>query len=968
MESKTSRDKNPSLRAASWYFLQLIFFICGNLLLFISFCQALLLWSESGVFTNLEIGPLRIGGLEFQSARKIEVRDITVNTDQVRLSVDSLFVRYQITRLLTGKIDQFHILHPKLLELNSAASTEDTTAQTSEPSVVDLRDLFNPLTIYDLRVEDLELEPFGVEAGIQLSLLGNKLQLHQFRASLEKEEVRLNLRDFELSLKDKIDLSLEHIIVHLKEKKLIHLKEYEGSLPAKLDPKALNLGRHLVRSISVTLPEAEEVETEIEEEPLQAGSNTSSDLLDLRKEILAKDIRFVEQTISNLQTQLSTTIPRSLPFSLESFELQQIQVPELEAGIENLKLSFLNQKLKLNLIAKHQKTIIPVSMSYGLAHHSFLCNIPLDLAHQLQLGEEMELQLSNKGALELKLEEFNDKGSYLNLDVILNVITPEFTNKIPVKLTANIKGLNLESPSIEWASLQSTLKTSAGLQFLLQDAGDFQLLSSLKDTKFYKGTKAQIEKSALHLNVKFSQNLNKIVVESNSQGIKENIFPSLAKIEKQNFRLVVQDLDKVDLEFLIPAIQSTDIQIKTIRAKLTGSILDTLTGQIALESMKSEPFGNLTSLTMDFTVKDLELNGRYELKKFSHLDSKVEKLSGSISANGKGIRGETIIPGSTIHPRQFTSFSRALAYIPKSEGSTQAATTTTSSSDFGFVWKVHSPEKAKIHILDEMAVVDLQPDMKFDLQTGLQGTLRVLHGTFYYSNRELRILETGYVKFWPAQSNLKSKKSMNFSTTATNLVAQLVHLWKQNSEFHAQEALGLRESIEVNFKLSMPWQGETLVLKVSGMYPDYKIRVFDESGAEIPNGILGILQQSIKGATQGSGDSAQVDKAQLLSQQASQMANSQIDGFFNDKLKGQGLKLKSSFVPGGSREFGIEKRITNRISVEYNRSQNENEAVIQTQKIQYELRSKASIYFRQDTSELFSEPDSSFGLQRRIKF
>ena len=267
-----------------------------------------------------------------------------------------------------------------------------------------------------------------------------------------------------------------------------------------------------------------------------------------------------------------------------------------------------------------------------------------------------------------------------------------------------------------------------------------------------------------------------------------------------------------------------------------------------------------------------------------------------------------------------------------------------------------------------MAVVDLQPDLKFDLQTGLQGTLRVLYGTFYYSNRELRILETGYVKFWPAQSNLKSKKSMNFSTTAKNLVAQLDHLWKQNSEFHAQEALGLREGIEVNFKLSMPWQGETLVLKVSGMYPDYKIRAYDESGREIPNGILGILQQSIKGATQNSGDSAQVDKAQLLTQQASQMANSQIDGFFNDKLKGQGLKLKSSFVPGGAKEFGIEKRITNRISVGYNRSQNENEAVIQTQKIQYELRSKASIYFRQDTSELFSEPDSSFGLQRRIKF
>ncbi|MCO4782847.1 MAG: hypothetical protein KC646_11035 [Candidatus Cloacimonetes bacterium] len=903
---------------------------------------------QSGEFNKidlLEYG-LKVDRVQLLPWKLFEVKNFSIAKDGLDVYMANLRLEWSLESLSSFHVEKLFVT--KVLVKRLPESKKPVVQEKQDP--IDIESLLKikiPLHIDHIQVDDVKVLPFEIDLSFKASQSG--LDFHLKELYLKQKENMVLLQNLKLQVQQLTHLTIEKVEVEMLTKKLVTLSKLDTKIDLVHLIQDKNLGQTSIDNIIVHSLPASPSQTAVASSDKE--SITSSPQNDFNLE--------------EFKTRIDGMIPKELPVSALEFSIRSIALAFISNSLSNLNLNLAQSNLVSFAckIGNDNGGNLKLQTKLGLKKRSL--KVDLNVHHWLQ---DLEYEVHNAkldlhGSLNILFEDFKDRGSKSNLDFIGLYSQGDLVAlTLPLTIRLNQGLLNVASPEIK-SSIQGQAVTMSFLSDLrIHENLDLDL-QRLLISKFSVTDLATIDSILVKASSKdMFQNLD---ASLNIDKITEFVSPVKGKIKSFSAKAKIKELKDLDAGLEISAIGSSIMDLRLIESKISGN-LKKFNTRTFIRDFSSEDMGILTMINLKSEGSLLKQSATYSILGYKIKDSTYPEISGSISFKDKLLKGVTNLSFANLKPMDFQSFTNVPAKLKMKSTSEESVEVSTEQTTLPIriKWKVQPLKDQIIHIVDEKYSLDVQTEMEYDSENNISGTIRILDGTLKYSDYDLRVLDTGYLTFHQkAGDTEKSVKSVKLSTTTTNYMDQLAYMTAQDK---VAKSFILKDGIEVLLKLGMKWQDKDIVVKVSGIYPDMKIRLFDDLGKEIEGGFVGLL----KGATNiGGGEESNEDLSKVLGDQVLSIANSKVDNYFNEKFKKQGIKIKTDFKPGETQGFGIQKKLGHRILLDYYRSQDQrDDQVTEMRKMQYLLKGSSSLYIRQDTQSIASESDMSLGVQRRIKF
>ena len=569
------------------------------------------------------------------------------------------------------------------------------------------------------------------------------------------------------------------------------------------------------------------------------------------------------------------------------------------------------------------------------------------------------LKMNFEGNINLSLENLKDVDS--ELDLSLSLITSQKTSEhlnLPLKISYKKSEFKIQSHHFHLLKNEQNMTGQLDLQILIKEDLDLDI-SKLLVSNLVFSKKIDLKINSILMDATIRNSFSDIKSHLTLNQISEEITPLKSRIKSIGLTATMNNFSDLKVDTKIHQLNTSIFKIGSIQSSVVKTN-SALKFALSFKNFVSEDMGSLEQFTLLSKGSLSSQSASYSFDSYQIKESKYPEISGTIEWRDNLLKGITNLSYALLNPRDFLSFSKIPAKLNLGKNSEKKSEE--NSLPFDYEWSFEPLNGQVIHIKDELYSLDVQADLLLKSPEKMSGTLRILNGTILYSDYDLRVLDTGYLKFH--QKAQKSSQSLELSTTTTSLMGQIAHLSQQEKLI---QNFTIKEGIEVHLKLGMNWQDEEIMIKVTGIYPKLSIQLYDAQGIQIKNGFLGLLTKNNKAKKEEIEENEDLSK--ILGDQAISIANSKIDQFFNNRFKEQGIKIKTNFVPGGKKGFGIQKKMGDRILLDYYRSQDQkDDQVSEMHKVQYILKGNSSLYIRQDKEASSSDAQMSMGLQRRIKF
>lgn len=905
---------------------------------------------HSGKFSEIEVSEfgIKIEKLQFLPWKLCEIKNFTIKKDGLDAYIANLRLEWSFDSFSAVHVDRLFVT--KVLVKSLPSSPQTTSKVSVETKPIDIESLVKtpiPLHIDLIQIDQVKILPLFLELSLRGSQSASKLNIGNL--TIKQKDNKVSLNELSLDVQKLTQLKIQKIKVAMKQQKLLSLSNLETKVDLVDLVKHQKLGATNIEEIILhSLP--------------KSSSTTVQEVVLDQKPVSSDPSKF---DLAKLKSSLDEAIPKVLPVSQFDFGINSIRLGFLPNTVKKLKVQ-LSKSSQFSVsckITNADKGDIQLDTKVGLENRKL--DVKLLVNHWIQKVhiDLHKADVSMNGKLRISFKNFEDNGSNSNLD--LNLLYSQsgmLGLTLPMSFQLNEGLIKIESPKIE-SSVQGQIVTLAFLSELkIYENLDLDLQQALISDLHVDGLakiKSILVKAKTKDNFKnCTATLDIGVITEQVTAVKGNVKSMTGKASVLNYR----DL-KADMR--ISDIHSDIMKLDLIESKLSGN-LDDFSTITYIRDISSEDMGNLTQIQLKSIGNLKSQKADYSILGYKIKDSSYPEISGIITWKDALLKGITNMSFAHLKPADFQSFTNVPAKLKIKSSSEEVVieTTTESSMPIHINWKIQPLNDQIIHIVDEQYKLDVQADIEYDSKNNLSGTIRILDGTLKYSDYDLKVLDTGYLTFHQkADDSGKSEKSLELSTTTTNYMDQLAHLSKQDE---VSKNFYLKDGIEVLLKLGMKWQEKDIVVKVSGIYPDMKIRLFDDSGKEIEGGFVGLLKGGV-GSSEA--EAPEEDLSKVLGDQVLSIANSKVDNYFNEKFKKQGIKIKTDFKPGEKKGFGIQKKLGHRILLDYYRSQDQrDDRVTEMRKMQYLLKGSSSLFLRQDTQSVASESDMSMGVQRRIKF
>lgn len=896
----------------------------------------------SGTINKIDIAGqgIKVDSIQILPWKHIFIKNLIYNKDGVEIYLPSLRLEWTIDSLLDQTIEKIYLTKLIVRKLPKSSKKVENNSKKEKIDIDSLLKNEIPISIKHIQIDDLQVLPFKLRLSLKMSQLKNKIEVKSL--NLIAQDAEVNLSGLKLNIASETSILLNDLGIKIKKEKIVSLQKLNSKIILNKLINNQNLGQWKISKLAILkIPKSDK----------EVSSEPSAD-------VETKPFDFEE-----LKLKIKSMMPKELPVNLESFKITLFDLPFIKKSLHNIDISIKNKnKVSLSLRLKNQdKGELKTKIQFALKDLFVDIDLQIDGWQEDIILEKGPIYTRAQGKLKFLFKNFEDIGSKINLGVGLKVSQKDLVElTMPIQIGLNEGLFTIDANTVEVFSSDHLIRLNLASSIKFHENLDIDVNRVLlSDIEIVNKEKITIESILLESKIRniFNTITSKVTIEN----IQETVSPIHSKISSIVISTVLKDLSKINLDLKVQDIQSLIFKIDSVTSQ-TVLTDDSLKLFFDLNQFSSEDMGILTHITLKSEGNLKVQSAVYSILGYKIKDSEYKEISGDISWKDNLLKGVTRLSYAELKPLDFMSFSNIPSKLKTTKDSETKSIESTemTSLPFDFEWKIEPLKDQIIHIIDEQYKLDIQADILLKAPSEISGTLRILNGTLKYSDYDLKILDVGYLKFH--KKEITSKKSLELSTTTTDLMAQLAHLSKQDN---INQNFSLKDGVEVQLKLGMKWQEKDIVVKVTGIYPDIKIRLYDDSGKEIKGGFLGLLTGG--SVDDASGDVASPDMSKLLGDQVTSMANSKVDNYFNDKFKKQGIKVKTNFV-GGKKGIGVQKKIGKKILLDYYRGQSERDDSINTMvKIQYLLKGNASLYMRQDVIGT-AEPEMSVGVERNIKY
>ena len=619
--------------------------------------------------------------------------------------------------------------------------------------------------------------------------------------------------------------------------------------------------------------------------------------------------------------QAAPPFPKNFPLRISSFRLGSLEINDQPYLLSDLSGSVQRHLLRISA-SVHNKNMQVLEIKEG----SFNLN-DLSLNSSIQtsgftikktdLGGS--LSASFAGTAQIRLKNWKDHGSQGFLFGEFSGHTPQNRNakaNYSIRLQGGLAGLELSGVEIGLES-QEVLLSTLSSEFKISPEG-----FSVSELNLGTGSFSDLSWSGGHLSGQGAINLTTTSFTGAFFGLSN------------------------------PAMSISTISI-TGSMKPKG-ILDL---NARVENLDLPLWGKLSFASLRATGTLTEAKGQLTTHHYQFKDSVIPATSSTFLWNPTSVQGRSKVPDGTLFPRQFLSSVSSLVMGTNTTGIKEP-------SSLEVDWTIESDPKKGIEVHDELFQFTLVPEFSFEVPGELRGILRIPKGQLRVSDTLLELKEPGWIRFWPSRIHTGQERIIS-TTSLGGLSATSLNL-PQFVITRSAEEMGIETGIEVRLILGTQIDGEQVLVRLSGFYPEFNIQVEGANPLEVIGALKAVL------GSFGLGGAAVLPTGQSpeewIAKQAMEKAGAELEALLNSKLDKVGIRVDSKVLEGGGSELSIEKRLGKNLILELQqRHENEMEA-IRTKKLKYQLPGSGTLFFRIDEKGNTGQQDSAIGVQKRIRF